>query len=124
MPIAAKPIATRIEEIGRLPALDRELFEELRALMAEEFEAVLSAYRQDTPLLLTNIRAALEQQDAASLGGAAHQLKSTSMALGLLRLSGCAQQLESLGRADALAGATDWLGLAEAEYQRVVAWLI
>lgn len=118
------PGTTRMAEIDQLPALDRELFEGLRALMEGEFEEVLSVYRQDASLLLASMRGALEQQDASALGAAAHQLKSTSMALGLLRLSGCARQLESLGQADALAEAVDWLDLAEAEYQRVAARLI
>ena len=80
---------------------------------------VLGLYLQSASELLAQLRDAIQRQDATAMGRAAHSLKSSSANVGAEDLATLCKELEVLGRANTLAGATDKLTLIEAEYCRV-----
>lgn len=58
----------------------------------------LDLYLQQSTQLLQQIRDACQTQNSDALAYAAHTLKSSSAALGLIKISQCCQQLEHCGR--------------------------
>jgi HPt (histidine-containing phosphotransfer) domain-containing protein len=72
----------------------------------QAFLRQLSAiFVEDTPSLVTEIRAAIEQQDARRLESAAHKLKGSSYPFCAETVTDLAQTLESLGAAGQMAAA-------------------
>lgn len=110
-------------EISGSPSLNNELFEEMRALMEEEFADVLASYREETPKFLEEIRLALKNGDISSLTAAAHQIKSTSLALGVVKLSDYARALEAIGRSGSVENAQAYLDFATLEFKQVASHL-
>jgi HPt (histidine-containing phosphotransfer) domain-containing protein len=104
-------------------AIDQDTFQTfLLVVGGDEPEVVqefIDLFIQDSEKLLTEIRQAVEQQDAASLVKSAHSLKSSSAQLGALTLSDYCQTLELMGRDERLDGSEAVLHNAEAENQRV-----
>jgi len=66
---------------------------------------VLTAYLNDSRILVEEIRNAVETQDADTLAKAAHRLKSSSAQLGALATAAHCKELEQLGRLARLDGA-------------------
>ena len=91
------------------PLLDPAVLDELRDSVGgdEEFIADLVAtYVNEGSGHLSEMRAAADAGDAAAIVRPAHTLKSSSAALGAMRLSQIARDIEFAGRE----GATDGLG--------------
>jgi HPt (histidine-containing phosphotransfer) domain-containing protein len=103
--------------------LDPDLLDEIRALQAEGGDRLLArvirAYFDSAPGLVEAIANALEKGDASALADAAHPLKSSSAALGALRLSELCRELEAIGRAGSTDGAPDLLDEFRLEFARV-----
>jgi HPt (histidine-containing phosphotransfer) domain-containing protein len=91
---------------------DRELLEELIAVFLE-----------DAPIRLSAIRAAIQAGDGPNLREAAHTLKGSAAALGAFGARALAQELEDLGKDNALADAPAAAYRLEAELERVAAFL-
>ena len=70
---------------------------------------VLTAYLNDSRILVEEIRTAVHTQDPVALAKAAHRLKSSSAQLGALATSAHCKELENLGRLARLDGAADLL---------------
>ncbi|MBA5862311.1 MAG: response regulator [Nitrospira sp. CR1.1] len=70
---------------------------------------VLTAYLNDSPILVEEIRTAVRAQDPVALAKAAHRLKSSSAQLGALATAAHCKELENLGRLAHLEGAAGLL---------------
>ena len=70
---------------------------------------VLTAYLNDSRILVEEIRTAVQTQDPVALAKAAHRLKSSSAQLGALATSAHCKELENLGRLARLDGAAGLL---------------
>ena len=70
---------------------------------------VLTAYLNDSRILVEEIRTAVHTQDPVALAKAAHRLKSSSAQLGALATSAHCKELENLGRLARLDGAASLL---------------
>lgn len=91
------------------PVLDRSVVDELRDSVGgdEEFIAdLVSTYVSEGDSHFAAMQAAADASDAASIVRPAHTLKSSSAALGAMRLAAIAREIEMAGRdgvADGLA---------------------
>ncbi len=108
-------------------AIDREALESLRDMAGENASEmlieVIDSYLEDAPKLLHTISTAIAQGDAAALRQAAHTLNSTSATLGATTLSKFCKELEAIGRAGTVEGASERLPQLAAESERVKAAL-
>ena len=88
--------------------------------MLSEFVALV---KSETPVLLANIRRALETRDAKLLRRSAHTLKGSVSYFGAEPLMQVAVILENLGRAESFDGTSELLAAVELELTRVLAAL-
>jgi signal transduction histidine kinase/DNA-binding NarL/FixJ family response regulator/HPt (histidine-containing phosphotransfer) domain-containing protein len=103
--------------------LDPGRLDEIRTLQAEAGDDLLArvvgAYLDSAPGLVEGIETAIRKGDASALADAAHPLKSSSASLGVMRLSELCKELEALGRAGSIDGASELLGELRLEFARV-----
>ncbi len=89
--------------------IDKTAWDAIRALQRpgrpDILAKVLSAYLEDSRVLVETIRTAVETQDPDALAKAAHRLKSSSAQLGALATAAHCKELEQLGRLARLDGA-------------------
>jgi CheY-like chemotaxis protein len=112
-----RPSADGPTEIVDLSALDT-----LRRVAGGDqsaFSELIQSFLGETPSLLTELRVALGTGDTQVFWRAGHTLKSSSRDFGALRLSELGRQMEALGKAGRLEGATELVLQAEAEFDRV-----
>lgn len=91
--------------------------------MQNRFVPMLTAFLDETPRWLSQIRAALDINDTVGLRAFAHGLKSSCANLGALRLAELAAQIEELGRKGTCAGVDSLLRSAKTEYVKVQTFL-
>ena len=108
-PAAAKPPgqggapAAANEPVGA-HGVDEEILQTLRSIgKADFFARVIGIFLDSTPRKLAELEAAVQAKDAGQVAALAHQLKSSSATLGVMRLSHAAKVLE----ADARNGRSD-----------------
>jgi CheY-like chemotaxis protein/HPt (histidine-containing phosphotransfer) domain-containing protein len=102
--------------------LDPKALEKLREMVggdADFLAELIDTFLEDAPQMLAEMSQAVEDGDAAVLRRAAHSLKSNSADLGGMALSILCRELEGMGKAGTLAGASEKVTQAEAEYKRV-----
>ncbi len=100
--------------------IDPNTFGELQANAGEDFVAELvGTFAEEAPLILADLRSALQAADADRFRRAAHSLKSNSNTFGATCLAELARTLELGG----LPANTAPLDALEAEYGRTVAAL-
>jgi histidine phosphotransfer protein HptB len=81
-------------------------FDALKESMGADFIGeLLTAYFDETPMLLKSLQNALAQQDCEAFQRAAHSIKSTSNTFGALGFGNAARELEMMGKEKNLAGA-------------------
>jgi len=86
--------------------IDQTTFEALKdAMGADYLPELVSAYFDETPVLLSKLQQALAKQDCEAFRQAAHSIKSTSNSFGALEFGAQAKELEMMGRAGNLEGA-------------------
>lgn len=103
---------------GQKPLWDRT---QALALMGGNhalLEQLTGLYLQNTPTLLRRLRQALEKEDPAALGRAAHTLKGSSLSLGVAPLADLARELENLGDQGSLNGAVALLRELETRFSQ------
>jgi len=119
--------AQPLNPLSSIEAIDTKVLQALRQAMGSDADQFLTqlinVYLEETPLLLQSIGTAISQTDSATMQQAAHTLKSSSASLGAITLSKLCEQLESLGRSQATAQATELVAQIEPEYERVKAAL-
>jgi HPt (histidine-containing phosphotransfer) domain-containing protein len=110
-------------QIDERSPIDKQVLEGIRAMERDGakgiLDRVLRLYLQGTPLILDQLRQALDRSDVQQLQNAAHTLKSSSANVGAMQLSALCRELESLGRSSTLAGAAERVAQVDAEFLRV-----
>jgi HPt (histidine-containing phosphotransfer) domain-containing protein len=104
-------------------AVNQHTLEVMRQLQSQSgsnlLKRVIAAYLAEAPKRLQALKHAVEIADARGLQKAAHAWKSSSLNVGAEALADCLKQLEQIGRGGAVAGASDLVAAAEAEFGRV-----
>ncbi len=79
-------------------AMDTGAFSEMKEMMGETFNDVISLCLQSLPEQLNNIETAIKNNDAESLFNISHKMKSTCGSIGAFGLAEKAQVVEIIGR--------------------------
>jgi len=106
--------------------IDRAVFDSLLESVGGDMEFVaelLQTFFDDAPNLMATLHTALAAGEADEFRRAAHSLKSNSASFGAMPLSRMSKELEDMGKAGTLAGASPKIAQAEEEYARVRAAL-
>jgi HPt (histidine-containing phosphotransfer) domain-containing protein len=99
--------------------IDPKVFEELKENVGADFVGeLIETFLTDAPRMFAEMHQALGTGDAEGFRRAAHSLKSNSATFGALPLSALAKELEMMGKAGALDGASGKLTQLEAEYKK------
>lgn len=85
----------------------------------EPVRDLIQSYLHEAPLALERVRSALERNNAADLAAAAHSLKSSSAMLGARQVSEIASELERMGRAGKITGASEKFATMNQLFPRV-----
>jgi signal transduction histidine kinase/DNA-binding response OmpR family regulator len=122
-PVSLDQLRRALGECGPHPAeaLDRNILQQLEQDLggAEVLRDVISTFLSGTPGLLTTLRDAAAQGDAAAIQRTAHTLKASSAMLGAHDLSGRCEELERLSRTESVQGAQSRVAVIEALYGAV-----
>jgi CheY-like chemotaxis protein/anti-sigma regulatory factor (Ser/Thr protein kinase) len=112
------PAQDRARSAERNP-ISRQALENITGLEGGDaiLAKVIDIYLNDSPRILSELRAALAEQSADSLRRAAHKFKSSSANLGAERLAELCKQLEAIGRTEQIEGAAALLENIEQEYR-------
>lgn len=105
-----------------MSVLDPAAIENLREMVGGDVEfmiELIDVFLDDAPRMLSDMRRALESEDAAVLHRAAHSLKSNSAEFGAMTLSDLCREIEALSKADTVDGTDELVGRAEVEYAQV-----
>jgi histidine phosphotransfer protein HptB len=79
--------------------LDREILEELRVVMGNEFTGLLQTFVQDSTQRVAAIQRELGAANAVGLRAAAHSFKGSSSNMGARQLAHLCKQIEELALA-------------------------
>ena len=100
--------------------IDRNIFAELQDAAGAEFVIELVAtFLEEAPVMLAELRSAMDAQQADKFRRAAHSLKSNCQTFGAMQLGAMARDLESNG----MAGGAPALDALEAHFREVAAQL-
>jgi len=123
-PVQASPPVTTFEH-ATVPALiDRDVLDELRAVLGDEADRLVDVFLDDTPSLLAKLEAAALAPDFTALREAAHSLKSSSANLGALALSNAAKRVELGARMQTLDRPAVAVAMVVEEFNRARARLL
>jgi HPt (histidine-containing phosphotransfer) domain-containing protein len=108
---------------GEEDCIDRKALEMIQALDLDGSTRILSKvlrlYLDDSPVLLSQLEAALRERELREVSSIAHRLKSSSAQVGAKQLSTFCQELESSGKAQDRSRATAAFSRLQKEYKRV-----
>jgi HPt (histidine-containing phosphotransfer) domain-containing protein len=100
--------------------IDLPTFEALKEAMGADYiMEVIQVYFDETPQLLSDLRAGLDKQDCDLFRRSAHSIKSTSNSFGALNFGEQAKELEMMGREGKLEGAAVKVEALLANYEGV-----
>lgn len=99
-------------------ALDREIVDDLREVMGEEFVELVTIYLEDAPKNLTMLLDAADRGDVRAMVSPAHTLKATSADVGAIVLADIARRIEHGARAGDLSDPQGISRSARIEFQR------
>jgi HPt (histidine-containing phosphotransfer) domain-containing protein len=116
------------QDPGPEPALVLgEAFTRLRKAFKDQapqaMTEIIHAYFREAPMLIGQMRTALDQKQPRLLQNSAHTLKSSSAILGAARLAQLCQDLELMAQAEDLSKSREYVAQLNAEYLRVEAVL-
>lgn len=112
------PGPTQPEASAPAAVLDTPVLKELHDLIGGDVQRLIDTFLQDTPLLVRRLQQAALDDDAETLRGLAHSLKSASANLGLMSLSAAALRIELDARQGTLHRPTVAAALLVAEFAR------
>jgi len=116
-------VGTDDDESTRGPVIDdaalAELLELDRLSPRGVFERVVRIYLDQAPVILRELRAAVDESEPERFSKAAHSLKSSSMNVGAKTLSVLCKELEALGRSGSTDGAANLLNQIDVLYPAV-----
>ena len=104
--------------------IDVDTLDEMAGLLQEEFSSMLETYLQETSLLMQGVHAAVAEEDVDAVAAAAHQIKSSSAYLGMVKLSELAAGLELRCGSGPDEGMGDVVAELEAEFEFVADYLM
>ncbi|NLA67697.1 MAG: hypothetical protein GX856_05530 [Gammaproteobacteria bacterium] len=93
-PAPAPPPAQMAPPPALPPVLDREILDDLRAMLGGDLDHLIDVFLADTPRLIGTLEQAAVGPDYEALRDAAHSLKSSSANLGAMSLSAAAKRVE------------------------------
>lgn len=106
--ITTGDVVDRSPAAGHAEALDKKILDQLREIMGDDYQETLreliELYLGESPGLLKNLHAAVDEGDATALQRAAHSLKSSSANVGATTISATFGEIEAAcrtGRIDA-----------------------
>ena len=105
------------------PVLSREIVDDLREIMGEEFVSLVRVFLEDAQKAVVRLEAAAANGDIDALVAPAHSLKSTSANLGALALSDLARSIEHGARQKNLADPSAQVAALGREFNKVQAAL-
>jgi HPt (histidine-containing phosphotransfer) domain-containing protein len=98
--------------------IDLTTFEELKQMSGADFmDELVNTFLEEAPKLITELKAALKSNEAASFRRAAHSLKSNAATFGAKRMADSARELEVLGKENRLGEVGDRLESLKQLYQ-------
>ncbi len=109
------------------PVLEEKAVQNLRDMVGGDVRflvELIDTFLEDAPLLLADMRAAVEAGDAAALRIAAHSLKSNSAEFGAMTFSTLCKDLEMQAKQGVLDGVIEKVAQVEAHYAHVEQALI
>ncbi len=107
------------QQVPMAEQLDRQTLVELREVLGEEMSSCVDLFVSNASEHLRKMHRALSTCDTALFSNSAHSLKGSSANMGALQLSALARELERMGRAGALEGATELMMRTEWEFAAV-----
>jgi HPt (histidine-containing phosphotransfer) domain-containing protein len=81
------------------PVLDEKVLRDLRAIMEDDYLALIQTYLDSAPKLVADVQAAIAHRDVGAMVIPVHSLKSSSANVGAVQLSALARETEQLARA-------------------------
>ncbi|MHC1653354.1 ATP-binding protein [Stenotrophomonas maltophilia] len=109
---------TQPPSVAPQPVLDRAVLDELRAVIGEAANQIISVFLEDTPALVQELQQAAQAGDETRLLAVAHSLKSSSANVGALSLSTVARRIEHEARSGSLQRPAVAVALLVAEFAR------
>ncbi len=80
------------------PAMDAAAFSEMKELMGDSFQEIISMCLQSLPEQLTEIESAIKDNNADVIFTSSHKMKSSCSSIGAFGLAEKAEILEIIGR--------------------------
>jgi HPt (histidine-containing phosphotransfer) domain-containing protein len=121
--VMPQAIEMQSDKMQQLPVvLDSTALDRLRKTVggdAAVLAELIDSFLEDAPKLLTTLRQASQKGDVAGVRLAAHSLKSNAADFGAMHFSNLCKELEQLGKAGNLEGATALVEQVELEYEKV-----
>ena len=105
------------------PAVNASVFDEVREVMGDDFNELLSAYVSSMNDILQKLPQSCHDSDLQEAQRMAHSMKSASANIGAERLSTMARQLENQTRKGNLEQAQSQLAELDSEFRRVHRYL-
>jgi CheY-like chemotaxis protein/HPt (histidine-containing phosphotransfer) domain-containing protein len=105
------------------PVLAKEVVEELRAVMGDEYISLVRLFLEDAPLHVRALEAAVNSNDMSRMVAPAHTLKSAAANLGAMALSAAAKRIELGARQGVLPRPAVAVAVLESEFRRASAAL-
>ncbi|HSB94800.1 MAG TPA: Hpt domain-containing protein [Spongiibacteraceae bacterium] len=99
--------------------LEREILEELRVVMGNEFSSLLQTFIQDSTQRVAAVQREFATGNAVGLRAAAHSFKGSSSNMGAGQLAHICKQIEELALAGDVAGCAPLVRDIEAEFNAV-----
>jgi len=95
-----EPTRNKYEQVGKdnAPLLSQDELNEVRSIMKERFDEVLSQYLDSVDILIKGIRAGIISDEIDDISFSAHDIKSSSRQFGAIKLSCIAKDLEHMMR--------------------------
>ncbi len=99
--------------------LNKQLLNELRDLMGDDFTVLLDTYRSDTEQRLSSIRQAMASSNYSDIVSAAHSLKGSSANVGAVKMELLCHQMVVLARDADEKGLVELLPAVQLEYDLI-----
>ncbi|HEY6527853.1 MAG TPA: Hpt domain-containing protein [Cellvibrionaceae bacterium] len=105
-------------------SLNTEILDELRELLAENFNELIDRYLSDSQLRFNLLQKAITELDFKAINYEAHGIKGSSRNMGANRLADLMGRLEASGHAQNAQNLLEVFADAKSEYARVITGLV
>lgn len=115
---ASSTLQTKPSSAAPQPVLDRDVLDELHAVIGEAAIRIVTVFLEDAPAMVQQLQLAAQNGDESRLQAVAHSLKSSSANVGALSLSAVAARIEHEARSGSLQRPAVAVALLVAEFAR------